>query len=372
MSVITYLQGFSKSVTRPWIMGILGFASVFIAVYSLYHEKTADLSFEIINEANVIDINKPLDDLSISYQGEDLVKNNLNLKVITTRIKNTGEVHIREGDFNSGTMWGIKVKNGSFVDVRIVESSSAFLDTTLNPRILKENIVEFTKLTLDREKFLTLEVLVIHKKETLPKLTHIGKIAGIDSVETIISYKSDEDKSFSEKVFSGNLKVQIARVGAYFLLGILVITSIVFLSIGGSKVAEKNQRRKRKKELKLLLGDADDEKGSFAKYKGAARKIYIERGPDYIHELNSMIGNKAKIKRELNRIQFIASRKYKKITPDRMERESVYLENEIRFRVDEIMNDLIGSGIVKVNGEEVMVDTGFIQSIRKIDKLHNR
>lgn len=122
------------------LFGLLGVA---IGLYSLLHEKKPEISFEIISEANVFDVRKPLQDLTISFQNEDIQQKNLNLRILTVRIENKGEMDILQSHFDQNIAWGFQVTEGEIIDeVRLIDSNSEYLQSNLGPRIANRNSVE--------------------------------------------------------------------------------------------------------------------------------------------------------------------------------------------------------------------------------------
>ena len=90
----------------------------FFGLYSIFHENKPNISFKITNEANILDLHKPLEELSISFQGEDIQKKNLNLRILTIKIENDGKVNILQNFYDSEDIWGFQVKNGKIIEVR--------------------------------------------------------------------------------------------------------------------------------------------------------------------------------------------------------------------------------------------------------------
>ena len=112
----------------PWSIISVLLALVFggFAIYSVVHEKKSNISYEIINEVNVLDVRKPLKDLKISFQEEDIQKENLNLRIFSVRVENNGEVDILQSQYDASEVWGIQVQNARIIEVRLINSNSYF------------------------------------------------------------------------------------------------------------------------------------------------------------------------------------------------------------------------------------------------------
>jgi len=165
----------------PWsLFGVvLTLVFGFFAVYSAFHERKPNILFEITNEINVLDIRKPLEELSISFMGEDIEKRNLNLRIFTVRIENNGEVDILQNHYDADDVWGIQVNHARIIEARFMDSNSDYLKSKINPNIIEENKIEFNKIIFEKGNYFIVEILVLHMKEEYPEVISIGKIAGI-------------------------------------------------------------------------------------------------------------------------------------------------------------------------------------------------
>ena len=165
------------------VLGILIAISFgFYGVYSTINLDKTDVSFEILNDANVLDIHKPLEDLIISFKGDDIQEENLNLRIITIRIKNTGNVNVLQSYFDNNDIWGIQGKNCEFLEVRFIEENSDYLKTNLEPKLIENNTIKFNKIIFEKGNYFILEILVFHDKDEIPEFIPIGKIAGVDEI----------------------------------------------------------------------------------------------------------------------------------------------------------------------------------------------
>lgn len=241
-----------KKVERP-----LALIGVVIATLGLllffFYEKKARISFKITNTTNVLDIRKPLKDLNIYFQGEDIKAKNLNLQIFTIQIENSGKIDILQGYYDNEDIWGFEVKDGKIIETRLIDSSSEYIRTKLNPKLYKENLVEFSKIIFERGEFFILEVLIIHKKDTVPEFKPLGKIAKIDEIIPIKTYLEREKQPFWDKVFYGNFWVQIVRIIIYFF-GFIILLSIIGI-LSGLKKAKEAQVKSNMHTVQLALED---------------------------------------------------------------------------------------------------------------------
>jgi len=124
--------------------------------------------------------NKQLSKLKILYDGKDIKKDSLNLKLYRLKLVNDGDVHIGEDLYSPKKYFGIKVENGIVLSFNFAGKSSDFLRENLNPEIIDSATIHFDKINIDQDNHSSFEILVMHKKDLEPKLVALGKIIGLD------------------------------------------------------------------------------------------------------------------------------------------------------------------------------------------------
>jgi hypothetical protein len=235
------------------ILGIL--IALFFGIYSIYstyQENKSEISFEIINEANILDIHEPLSELTIYFQGEDIQEKNLNLRIITIRIENSGNVDILQSHYDINDIWGVHLKNGEIVRIQLIDSNSEYLKTNLKPRLNNETI-EFTKTIFEKGKYFTIEILVLHKKDKSPEIIPIGKIAGIEKI-TPVKLSDQKEETIISSVFYGNIFINLIRLIFYVVLTIL---SFIFFLALSEKIDQLKIKRHRKKIFDSFIQESD-------------------------------------------------------------------------------------------------------------------
>lgn len=290
-----------EQIEKKIYWGIVGFiltlAFGFIGLYTYYHEKKPNLLFEIINESNVLDVHKELDNLTIYFDNEDIRKKNLNLRIITVQISNNGEIDILQSHYDQKIEWGFKVSNGKIInDARIVNSNSDYLKNHLSPKIISGNTVNLEKVIFEKGKFFSIEVLVIHNKDTQPAINYIGKIVGIETVTPIKTWEKNLVPSFWEKFFYGGLLINVLRP---------IVTFIAFLAIGiflgfilDATFNSRRQKKKKSREkriYKLLGGEPKDDKIN------VMTKIYSEDGLEGLERIEKHFKNLPILKLEVDK-----------------------------------------------------------------------
>jgi hypothetical protein len=141
-----------KNKTHWGIVGVvLTIAFGISGLYSYFHTPKPNILYEIISESNVIDLHKPLDELTIYFKNENIKENNLNLRIYTIQISNNGELDILQSFYDQNINWGLKVNNGKILnDVRIVNTNSEYLKSNLSPQVFNDNSVIFKKVIFEK------------------------------------------------------------------------------------------------------------------------------------------------------------------------------------------------------------------------------
>lgn len=293
---MTIFSWFKKIIQKTnWsVIGVfiaLGVGS--LTIYSFFHEKKPDITIEILNESNVLDVHKPLEDLSIYFQGEDIKENNLNLRIYTLKIENTGEVDILQNYFDRNKIWGLQFNHGRIIEARLLNSNSDYIKEELKPEIMGENKIKLEQIVFDKKTFFSLEILVLHSKDKSPEIFPIGKIAGIENTILIETWRNQIKQSFLNTVFTGGVLVHIFRAFVYFFLFIVGLFVLIRVP---SFITEKFIKNTRKKQIKYLYS----EKESKEPFKKILIEKYIDYGIDNLLYLTSLLNNNKRLLIEYN------------------------------------------------------------------------
>ncbi len=226
MTIPKYIKHWANVIWKA--VGVLAIIVGLLAGYSQFFSAPS-VSAQIISEVNVLDINEPLEDLQIAFQGENIQNKNLNLKIYRIELKNNGNTNITQSDFDQASDWGVEVENGKVIETRLVDSTSDYIKSKLAPKVANDNTIKFSKIILDKGSAFIVELLVLHEKAVLPTLYRIGKIAGVKSSQERV-LDLDTREPLIHQFFEGSLYVNILRLVTYALLGIfLLITGLIVL-----------------------------------------------------------------------------------------------------------------------------------------------
>jgi len=364
--------------------GILGafltIAFGFVGLYSYLNEPKPSILFEITNESNVLDLHKPLDNLTIYFEEEDIQKNNLNLRIITIQISNNGEVDILQSYYDQNIQWGFKINNGKIINnARIVNTNSDYLLKNISPTIKGDNVVELNKVILEKGKTFSTEVLVLHSKDNFPEVIPLGKIVGIDKISPIKTWKEEQTLSFIDTFFYGGLLVNIVRPVICFIL-IIVLLIVIALSADSLGDFKRNRKSKRRKKMinKLFNGDPENEQIKLL------TETYVTHGLDGLKNIEKDLNKKKEILFTINSDKLMEEhdekvnalkQKYGIKEPDEDDEFLITKETKRKIRYLNSWHsyhtkELIKKGVISINDQdEVVIDKEFNKNLSKLLKL---
>lgn len=352
------------SIDRKLVLAVIGVFVGVVGLYAVFHESRPIISVISINETNVLDVHKPLEGLTISFQGEDIEEENLNLRILTIRVENSGDVDILQNYYDRDDIWGIQVQNGEIIEVRLVDSNSDYIRSNLNPTVIGEqNIVEFKKVIFEREKFFTLEILVLHEKDKLPEIMPIGKIAGIDKI-TVVKYQAGKaEQNFLAQLTSGNVGVHIVRFIIYSVATFVTMVVIAFFAAGAVALRDNRRKAPRKRMVKRYWGSVVPKEGS---KKKILLDMYVDRRVEGLRKIKALLEDEDKLRAQVQKYELAkelsGKRGAEEMTADAVTLEDAESKHLLRRLKLWPIGDLLEKGIVtRREPDQVLVDTEFKQ-----------
>jgi hypothetical protein len=300
MSIIKLIRKVEERVTWSFVSIVIAILIFVVSIFFFLYEPKPSVTFEILNEANVLDIHKPLQDLSIFFRGNDIQRKNLNLRILTIRIENSGKVNILQNHYDQDDIWGFQVVGAKIIEVRLINSNDTYIESDLNPQIYKGDIVRFKKIVFDRGRFFSLEVLVLHEKDKLPDITPLGKIAGIDKTLPIKSWIEKDKKNFLDELLHGSVLVHLIRFPAYLALIIIFLFTIGLPFAFISSLRERRKEKSRREEAEKILGkETSKERG---KIKIIADN-YVSGGLEKLKALKELMEDQEKLGKKIKKYE---------------------------------------------------------------------
>ena len=254
-------------------------------------EPDPKLTYEILREIDVLDVRTPVEDLQITFQNEDIQRENLNLRIYAMRVINNGEIDILQTQFDQDEIWGLQVIDGRVIEARLIESSSGYLSTKANPQVVREDIVEFDKAIVEKGKFFAFNMLVVHPKDVTPEIIPLGKIAGIDEIVVTRIPVEVEGPGFLSDLFGGGWAVQLVRailflLGAAVVLGLFAATVLSYSFLTG---AIRRRRIGNSVVMKTLISQ---------KQRELLSEVYPHHGMAGVNDLKEKLGSSERMELE--------------------------------------------------------------------------
>ena len=197
----------------------------------------AEVTLETISETDILDLRRSLQDLSIVFRGQNVEEQNLNLRILTIKVANTGTIDILPVHYDVDDDWGIKFDAGEVIEARLVDTNSDYLRSKIVPQLLGTDVVAFPKVIFEEGDSFALEVLLLHLKHESPLVSTIGKIAGIKEFIVSTGPLDRQEASLFARLFPGSAYIQAIRTIIYFIgsviatLAAIVVTYLVTESV---------------------------------------------------------------------------------------------------------------------------------------------
>jgi hypothetical protein len=332
-------------VSASFISIALGFLGLY---YTLRGTRT-HLSMDIAAESNVLDVRHPISDLAIYFQGTDIDEEKANLKILTIRVINDGEASIREGDFDSRIPFGLEIAGGHIIRAQVTGSNSRYLTDNIHLRVGYQDRIVLDKVIFDKGDFITIEVLVLHPKNSLPSLRPLGKIAGLSEMAVTHSFQDRDQASFISQVFGGPAAVQISRTIAYAFFALVLIIAIIVAIFALSSMPENWRKRKRRRTAALLpLMDSEDAE----KKRKVIETIFVEEGLAGLIRAQNHLKNKEELKTELKaRKEFYGGND---MLPAEAHVHSAVMA--MQTRVPSSLGSLLSAKLIGMEGDQLHID----------------
>ncbi len=227
---------------------VIALVSLLFAYLALQEPKPGVI-FETIGDTNVLDLRRPLQDLSIVFRGQNVQEQNLNLRIVTINVVNSGQIDILPSHYDHEDEWGMKFKDGEVIEARLVGTNSDYLWSKIVPQRLSVDTVAFPKVIFERGDYFAIEVLLLHPKNESPSISSVGKIAGITEITVLTRPLAKVETSLFTELFQGSALIQVLRVMIYFAGPLLVIVALIFAMAAIGSFSGKLRARRRRNRI---------------------------------------------------------------------------------------------------------------------------
>lgn len=265
-------------ITWQNLIALIGLIIGLISLWPVFVKDKAHITYSIISNISVLDVKQPVSDLSIIFKGEDIQKKSLDLKILTVKITNDGDLDISQSMFDQDVPWGLSISSGKIIEHRLI-SNSDYLSTRLSPQQIEPDSLSFKKVIFEKGKSFSLELLILHPKNSSPQVSPYGKIMGIDKFSLIAEPIEKENQSIRQKMLNDSFSDHVLRFLIYTLSAfvcILILFLFLFLSIKIDIYRKKRIITKLSAYSQTTLAKADKE---------MLVTIYSEFGYKYLEQL---------------------------------------------------------------------------------------
>jgi hypothetical protein len=336
---------------------IIGLCGILLFFYKVKPE----ISFDIINESNLIDINKPQESIKVIYKGRDIEESNQNIRLFVVRVQNTGQVDITQNHFDSEDPWGLIIKNAEIIDVKLLETNSSYLEKKFKDLKYSDSSIIFPNVIFDSGNYFTIEVKALHERGATPEVLPRGKILGINKISVRNLWASKSGQSFFSILFEGNLFLHAVRVLIY-IISLNIIYNLLKISVKClihvvqwfSKVV----RHKKTKKFKEILKFEDTSALDYITF------LYEKYGRKRLEHIQQILSSKEMFAEEMIRTKLYND--YQNHIESSKKLESEVSKMSFKDRVNDLMNrelsfSLSYSGILyRPIVIELLKDKGFL------------
>ena len=270
---------------------MIAVVSVVLAYLALMEPESA-VTIEKLSDTNVFDIRRPLEDLDIVFRGQDVEERNLNLRIVTVNVVNSGGTSILPDHYDREDDWGVQFKDGEVVEARLIDTNSEYLRSKIVPRRTEEGIVAFPKVIFEKGASFVVEVLILHPKEKLPNIEAVGKIAGVNRIAVIDSPLPRSEASFGARLFQGSAQIHAVRALIYLVATVLFLLAGLLGGVGIAAVSESWTSRRRQREITITGAISNLESDETRQF---LIDYYVSHGTDGLRSLQKLVNEPNRI-----------------------------------------------------------------------------
>lgn len=231
-------------------LAVLGFL---LAVYlGFFYEKKSELVITVSPATKVLDIYKAVGGLDVSYEGKSLRDSGNTLWVMNTTIRNTGASGVRKVDFDENAPVGVTIENGQIVDTPSFHTNTEYLKNNIKLETSSSSI-KINSVIIEAGDYISINFLVLGDETTIPKVSPLGKVAGISKISIVTDMVEDQNTPLLASIFQAeNWWIQPIRGFAYtfiFVFSSLAVGGLISaISVPFSSLREKREKNNRQKK----------------------------------------------------------------------------------------------------------------------------
>jgi hypothetical protein len=254
MDILKKLVNIEKSFSWSFLGFVLAALFGGLNIYqAFFYEERPVINFKTISNIGALDIREDIPNLEIKHNNIDIVKSGINVRVIRIKVSNIGNHAITHNSYDLYDKFGFEIKHGNPSSEPIIISTSNEylknnLKVTADPE--KANRYYFTPIILESGDHFSFKAIISHKKDKIPNLLPVGKIANIHKFNLEELESTPKTEGFISNVFSGGYIYIIGKILIYGFIALLFLTVAIIIH---EKRGELREIGKRKKILKIYF-----------------------------------------------------------------------------------------------------------------------
>ena len=350
MTVIQYIRDLDRRFAWSFLGVLLALLFGTITIYREFIEdKRPSLQYDVLTSTSVLDVKEQVSNLSVLFDGIDVRKQGLSLRVVGVRVLNDSTKDILKGYYDDKAPLGINISTGRIIKAELIDASNQYLrdNVTLDPD--GDKAVLFPSVIIEAEQSFTFKLLVLHPQQETPTLKVVGKVAGIPSIPIREAYRDSNKVPFLKATFQGGFFAQALRLLAYTIGTIILLVVIIAPIVIISSKLDKGKRKKAVKQFKAVTNLELNESDEFIFTQ------YIEHGDALLLSMQQLISDPDNLAKAYARYQEHKKREdYPRVRPplDRYEQDYVF---GIWFYSQRI-EDYLDAGIIRKKDDGLIVD----------------
>lgn len=286
MALLKYFKKFERKFAWSFFGVVLALIFGGITVYREFIEdKRPALQYDILTNTSVLDVKEQLSNLSVLFDGIDIRKQGLSLRVITVRVLNHSSRDILKGHYDDKAPLGLHISTGKVIRTELVDASNEYLRKNFTIEERDDQTLHFPSVILEAGESFALKLLVLHPEGQIPTLNAVGKVAGIQVIPVREAFRDDGKEPFFAAAFQGTFLVQIIRLLAYTIGTILLLAAIIVpIAMTSSKLDER-KKKKTVQEFKGITNLDLNESDEFIFTQ------YVQWGGHMVRSMNSLVSD---------------------------------------------------------------------------------
>lgn len=277
------------------VFGLVSVASVVLVVWP----KRPMPTLEIRDRIDTINASAGDPRLQILFDGESLLANKRNLRMLTVRLVNRGNQAILQGFYEPQDPWRIVVTGGEVVSASVVECSEEYLETAFGDLEFDWQRILLPSVILESSDYVIMKIGILHDRDVNPDLALEGKIAHVEAQPVMDLAR----RGFKAEIEQGPILVFLTIVGGIYLV-------VLFILFPAMLIRAARGRARRRQNVRSFAAAAlmKEDHPLFSLYVDRPRLFALVEqltGGDYIIDLREQLLDR----HELARLRRIANSK---------------------------------------------------------------